>query len=167
MDTSGACCVWVCERVSVCVCTCVQNLPIIHTGNQVPTSPLRLKLQKVEASSQHLRSVSLEGVSWWWPAMMDTQIHTIMYHLHFGNYWGLLGWVEMTRKIGLWMQHDLTIIRSHPLVDWPQKSWAQKDHLEAVVALYQISVLGVLWSPWNHPWLIWKGPSIPAVKRTL
>ena len=39
--------------------------------------------------------------------------------------------------------------------------------LRLQLALYQVYVLGVPWSPWTHPWLIRRGPSIPTVKHTL
>ena len=96
---------------------------------------------------------------------MDTQRRTIYIFVIF-CLWSLC-------KIWLWMQHDPTIICSPPLLglfrnSW--NSWAQKDYLEAVVLFVKFpcsECLDSLEISWNHPWLIRKGASIPAVKRTL
>ena len=164
MDTSGACCVWVCERVRMYMCAKPSDHPYWQPAPNQPAAPEAVEGRGFESAP----AICVPGGGF--VVMTSYDGHPDTYHHVPSIFWELLGTIGLSwedSKIGLWMQHDLTIIRSHPLLDWPQKSWAQKDYLEAVVALYQISVLRVPWYPWNHPWLIWKGPSIPAVKSTL
>ena len=91
--------------------------------------------------------------------MMDTQLLTIVNIV-------IIDWRSLS-KTWLWIQHDPTIVSSHLLLGWFHNLKLWKVTLRLQLALYQVYVLGVPWSPWTHPWLIRRGPSIPTVKHTL